>query len=531
MLELEARTTRHIAADEWPTPPVSELLAERVRVTPERLFLIDGATRLTFGEFGVHVDALARGLAGLGVGEGDVVSWQLPSWWEAAAIAVAIDSLGAINNPILPLYRERELGFITRQARTKVLFVPGVFRNFDHRELARIIRGDIEHVVVVRDAAPAGMHALESLVSSGRPATPGPRPPADATRTSFLFYTSGTTAEPKGVRHSASTMGAYAWSNAWVTRGGPADVSLLQFPLSHIGGIGSFLVLPILLGSRVIYMDTYDPEQALRLIESEGVTSAGGPPAILQGILASPGFRPERVRSLRVAGTGAADIPPELVRDACRRWAPVCYRSYGLTECPMFTSGTVDDSEEVWALTDGRPTLGCRARIVDEAGRALGIGVEGEIEAFGPQLCLGYVDATLDADAFTADGFLRTGDLGVLDERGCLRVTGRKKDIIIRKGENLSAKAIEDVLHEHPSIAEAAVVGLPDPTSGERVCACIVARPDAPPLDLAAIRTFMEGRGVMKQKIPEQIETLDALPRNATGKVLKWELRRRFGGG
>ena len=194
----------------------------------------------------------------------------------------------------------------------------------------------------------------------------------------------------------------------------------------------------------------------------------------------------------------------------------------------MFSSGAADDPEDKCVNTDGRVVSGGRCRIVDEDGRDLPPGREGEILVFGPQMCVGYVDARLEAEAFTADGFFRSGDLGVIDADGYLRVTGRMKDIIIRKGENLSAKAIEDVLHEHPAIAEAAVIGVPDTDRGERVCACIVARSpgDAPTLeDLAG---FMIARGVMRQKIPEQLELVAALPRNATGKVEKHELRARF---
>jgi acyl-CoA synthetase (AMP-forming)/AMP-acid ligase II len=239
------RMERHESAGEWPTPAVSELLAERVRASPGAVFLVDGAERLTFAEFGRRVGAVAAGLRRLGVGA------------------------------------------------------------CGHGNLCR----------------PAG-----------------------------------------------SAAGA---------RASPAEVSRLLFPLTHIGGIGSFLMLPILLGSRVVYLDVWEPERALALIESEGSTAAGGPPALLQGLLASPGFRPERVRSVRIASTGAADIPPELVREVQRRLAPVSYRSYGLTECPMLTAGTVDDREEDCACTDGRPTPGCTVRVVDDAGTPLPAGSEG----------------------------------------------------------------------------------------------------------------------------------------------------------
>lgn len=527
---MTSRLELHTAAGDWPCPSLHELAAARARDLAGAPFLVEGTVRLTFGELHRRAAALAAGLARLGIGAGDVVSWQLPSWWEAAVLAVAVDRLGAVNNPILAIYREREVSFIARQAGSRVLVVPGVFRSFDHRELARTVRHAapaLEHVVVARDEPAAGTLGFEDLLADTTAAPPPVAP--DPHRAAFLFYTSGTTADPKGVVHSASTLGSFARINAELTGMRPGEVSLLQFPLAHIGGIGAFLFGPLRLGFRVVYLDQWSPAAALRLIEEEGVTNAGGPPPILQGILASPEFRPERVRTLRVSASGAADIAPELIREARRRLGVVSFRSYGLTECPMVTSGRADDPEERCAETDGRPSPGCRVRVVNDDGEPVPAGVEGEIEVFGPQLCAGYLDPALAVAAFTADGYLRTGDLGVLDAQGYLTVTGRKKDIIIRKGENLSARAIEDVLHEHPDIVEAAVIGVPDAASGERVCACVVLRPGAPALDLTALKAFMEGKKVMRQKIPEQLEVLPCLPRNAMGKVLKSELRRRFG--
>src|SRR5262249_52360634 len=239
-------------------------------------------------------------------------------------------------------------------------------------------------------------------------------------------------------------------------------------------------------------------------------------PAILQGMFAARNFSPEKVRTVRSSGSGAAEVSPELMRQVQERVGACAFRSYGMTECPMFTSGRRGDSEEKLHRTDGCPVPGAVARLVDEEGRTVGAGVEGEVEAYGPQLCVGYLDATLNG-AFTADGFFRTGDLGVLDADGYLRITGRRKDIIIRKGENLSAKGIEDELAAHPRIADVAVVGVPDPETGEHVCACVVLRPGTGGLTLAEVRTFMEGRGVMRQKIPEQLEIVSELPRHRQG--------------
>jgi cyclohexanecarboxylate-CoA ligase len=245
---------------------------------------------------------------------------------------------------------------------------------------------------------------------------------------------------------------------------------------------------------------------------------------VLQAIMAAPGFSRERMRSVRISGSGAADVSPELMRAVHEAFDSLAYRSYGMTECPMFSSGGPDDPEAKRYGTDGRPMPGCAARLVDDAGNPVGAGIEGEIEVYGPQLCVGYLDPALNT-AFTADGYFRTGDLGIMDADGYLRITGRRKDIIIRKGENLSAKSIEDDLAAHPKVADVAVVGVPDPQSGERVCAVVVLTPGADALTLAEVREFMRARGVMVQKIPEQLHVLHELPRNATGKVKKDVLR------
>jgi cyclohexanecarboxylate-CoA ligase len=509
---------------------LAELAERRRSRDPHAEFLVDGDIRLTVAEFVSRAQSIAGGLLDLGVGSGDVVSWELPSWWEAAALAVAIDWIGAVGNPIIPIYREREVGFIARQAASRVLVVPGVFRGFDYRNLARAVQSDsehLQHLIVVRDDPAAGQLPFDELLRGSRVPERCDHPPHDV---AMLFYTSGTTADPKGVMHTTSTIGAYARSSVDTMNTGPDDVGLLQFPLTHIGGLVAFVAVPLLAESRVVYLDTWEPQRALDLIAAERVTSAGGPPVILQGLMAAPNFSPDKVKTVRSAGTGAAGIPPLLVREVCEKFDASCFRAYGLTECPMLTTGVRADPEHKRMHTDGRPSPGCRVRIVDGDGRELPPGNEGEIHAFGPQLCVGYLDAELNREAFTPDGYLRTGDLGVVDEEGYVRVTGRVKDIIIRKGENLSAKAIEDVLAAHPDIADVAVIGLPDPTSGELACAVVVARARAssPALTLAGVERYMTELKVMRQMIPERLEVVESLPRNATGKIMKFELQRRF---
>jgi cyclohexanecarboxylate-CoA ligase len=529
-----ARRARHEAAGEWPQPGLAELAERRQRHDGDRVFVIEGARdggrQFTFGDLNRRADRMATALRRLGIGGGDVVSWQLPNWFEGAALAVAIDRIAAISNPIISIYREREVEFACRQARSRVLIVPGTVRGFDHREMADAVRRrvpELEHVLTVRAAPAPGQRALEALEADPPAAAPAVR--RDPHEVAALFYTSGTTADPKGVLHTASTLGAVVHAQAQIFPPSPADRSLLQFPLTHIGGVVMFVLQPLRNGSSTVYMDTFDPALAIDLIERWGVTSAGGPPAILQAMFAAPNYAAEKLRTVRHSGSGAADVSPDLIRAVRDKFQAFAFRSYGLTECPAFTCGRPGDPEDRLTGTDGRPVPGAEARLVDENGRPVPPGSEGEIEAYGPQLCVGYLDPRLN-EAFTADGFFRTGDLAVQDADGFIRITGRRKDIIIRKGENLSAKGIEDELASHPSIADVAVIGVPDPQSGERVCACVVLAPDAPALSLDEVRRFMEARGVMRQKIPEQIELMPELPRNATGKVRKDQLRARIKG-
>src|SRR5947199_608122 len=528
----DARRPGHEAAGEWPQPSLWTMLEARVERTPERVYLIEGregGRQYTFGDLHARAARIAAALHRLGVRPGDVVSWQLPNWFEGAALAVAIDRLGAVSNPIITIYREREMTFVCRQAGGRVLVVPGVVRGVDHRELARAVRAaapDLEHVLTGRAEPGPGMRALEALEAT--PAEPLPPTRHGPHDVSMLFYTSGTTADPKGVLHTPSTLGAVIRFQAELLHPSPDDRSLLQFPLPPLGGVVMFVILPVAHGSSTVFMETFDPELAVDLIERHRITSAGGPPAVLQAMFAARNFSPEKVRSVRGSGAGAADVSPELMREAKERFGgALVHRSYGMTECPMFTSGAPGDPEEKRFGTDGRPVPGCGARLVDEAGRPVGAGVEGELQVYGPQLCVGYLDPALNV-AFTPDGFLRTGDLAVVDDEGFIRITGRRKDIIIRKGENLSAKGIEDDLAAHPKVADVAVIVVPDAQSGERVCACVVLRPGAESLTLAEVRAFMEARGVMRPKVPEQLEALPELPRNATGKVRKDALRARF---
>ena len=496
------------------------LIESRAAATPSALFAVDDADRTL--DFQGYRDATLRaaaGLAELGVAPDSVVSWQLPTTLESLVLAGALARLGAVQNPILPIYRQREVGFVVRQARPSLLAVPSVWRGFDHQAMAHAIarEGDGLDVLVVDDALP-----------EGDPAGLEPWRPPEEPPVRWLFYTSGTTADPKGARHSDATLRTVGRALEQRLALRDDDRIALVFPFTHVGGMG-WLLAGLLSGCAQIVIPTFGPD-AIEVLTRNGVTQGTAGTAFHQAYLeAQRAKRAEPIfPNVRSFPGGGAPKPPQLHADLKREIGGAGIVSgYGLTECPIATMGAPSDPDARLAGTEGRPTDGVEIRIVGPDG-PLPAGQDGEILLRGPQLCHGYLDPKLDAAAFDDEGLFRSGDLGHLTEDGYLVVTGRLKDVIIRKGENISAKEIEDLLHEHPKVAEAAVIGLPDPASGERACAVVTCHDANAPLGFEEMAAFLRERELMVQKIPEQLEVVSELPRNPTGKVLKHELRERL---
>jgi acyl-coenzyme A synthetase/AMP-(fatty) acid ligase len=336
-------------------------------------------------------------------------------------------------------------------------------------------------------------------------------------------YTSGTTAEPKGVRHSHNTLLSEVRGSS--RRAAPGMKQLAAFPSGHVAGVLGLLRV-LALGLPSVIMEAWDPVAAARLVEEHRVTSAAGAPIYLATLLDAAEVTGRDLSSLAEYLTGAADVAPALIERA-DRCGIAAYRCYGSSEHPTISSGVPADPLVKRATTDGRVCPGSEVRIVDDEGRELPPGTDGEIVSRGPEQFLGYLASQLDADAYLPGGWLRSGDLGHLDSGGYLTVTGRKKDIIVRGGEKISAREVEDVLLSHPAVAEAAVVGAPDQRYGERSCAFVVLRPGAS-LDLAEVRRHFTGSGLARQKTPEQLVITTALPRTASGKVHKHALRARL---
>ncbi|MEU9995910.1 AMP-binding protein [Streptomyces sp. NPDC050848] len=504
-----------------------ELVERRAALTPDRPVLLQEDRTLTFGELRDRAERCAAGLYGMGVRPGTVVAWQLPTRIETAVLSFALARLGAVQSPVIPFYRDREVGFALRESKAEFFAVPGVWRGFDHAEMARRLgaRGIFE------------AYGPESL-PDGDPAVLPP-PPASGTDVRWIYWTSGTTSDPKGVLHTDRSLIAGGSCLAHALHLTEDDIGSMAFPYAHIAG-PDYTVMLLLYGFPAVMFEQFALPDALAEYRRHGVTVAGGSTAFYSMFLAEQRKQPgeKLIPTLRLLAGGGAPKPPEVYHAVVREMGCRLTHGYGMTEVPMITMGSPDDTAENLATTEGRPPEGMEIRIAhDGSGGGSGGGYaggsgDGEVRLRGEAVCQGYLDPAQTAAAFDEDGFLITGDVGHLTASGHLVLTGRIKDIIIRKGENISAKEIEDLLHEHPGVGDAAVVGLPDADRGERVCAVIEQPPGAAPLTLAVVTEFLRAQGLSVHKLPEQLEVVEALPRNETlRKVLKYKLKERYGTG
>jgi cyclohexanecarboxylate-CoA ligase len=504
-----------------------ELIERRVAATPDRTMLVDGDRTTTFTQYRDLVERAAAGYQALGVGSGSRVSWQLPTWTESAVLVGALARLGAVQNPMLPIYRQREVSFIAAQTRCELLITPSQWAGFDYAALAQQVASEVDGMRTLV----ADHHNLSGDPAS-LPAPPEPRddPAEDPVR--WIFYTSGTTAHPKGAQHTDRSVIAGASGYASKTHVDENDLALVAFPFTHIGGVIIGVFAPLLTGSTAVLMEAWTPAASTELIRRHRITLGNGAPAIHAALVAEAIADPDAYATIRAFPSGGSTKPPQLHDDA-KAAVPSSVgitSGYGMTEAPIVSQTDIDAPDESKRHGEGTPTRDVVMKMIDRDGKEVAAGEEGEIVVQGPQVMRGYVDSALDADAFTADGFLRTGDIGRFDEHGALIVTGRIKDVIIRKGENVSAKEVEDVLFAHPSIADVAVLGLPDAERGELVCACIVTADGSDAPTRQELFDFCRAQGLMTQKIPERVEVIDTMPRTPSGKVPKHELRARLKG-
>jgi acyl-CoA synthetase (AMP-forming)/AMP-acid ligase II len=488
----------------------------------------DDRTDTTLGGLVTDAERVAGGRAHLGVGHGDVVAVQLPGTSEGAVAQAAVALSGAVLLPIVSIYGPRELEFILRQSGAVVLVVPGSWRG---RDQAAVVAGmrrppTLRAVVVTGERVPEGMIAFDDLY--GRLSRPYQRPAPAPDSRAMLVYTSGTTAEPKGVQHSRRTLLPEVFSPVMARDAGRPVRHLALFPPGHVAGLLG-LIRVLVHGTSTVVMDSWDPARAAALVDEYGITFGVGAPVQLAGLLDERDRGAAALSTLVELMTGAAAVPPSLIERADEAGV-AAYRTYGSSEHPTISSGAVEDALPKQSATDGRIIAGTEVRIVSDDGRDVPGGQDGEILSRGPELFLGYTDAELNRAAFLSGGWFRTGDVGRIDSDGHLTITDRKKDIIIRGGENISAKEAEDLLAGHPAVAEVAVIGVPDGRLGERVCAAVVPRPGKT-IHLDQVREYFDASGAARQKTPEHVAVVTELPRTSAGKVQKHILRERLGFG
>jgi acyl-CoA synthetase (AMP-forming)/AMP-acid ligase II len=511
----------------WVPTTLADTLRSAATTSPRRTVLVDKDTRLDCATLNAQATGLANALLAR-MPTGSVVSFMLPNWHEAAVIYLAATLAGMVVNPILPSLRDHDLRFILEDAETAAIFIPHRFGGHDYAAMLERVTATVRRapeVVVLRGETRAHTPYPALLEDQPRP-TKLPALNPDAVR--MVLYTSGTTGRPKGVLHTHNSLHALICQIREQWNVEPGDTFLVPSPIAHIGGSIYVFECPLLLGTTAILMDRWDPSTAVALMNTERCTHMAGATPFLQQLLSAAERADSRLPDLKVFICGGASVPPSLIRRAAGYFdRAIVTRVYGCTEVPVATVGAPRPEEaDVAAHTDGRPAI-AEIKLVAHPAAPDG---DGEICVRGPQMLLGYRHPEDDAASFDADGFFRTGDLGrwvQYLQHHYLVVTGRAKDVIIRNGENISAKEVEDLLADHPGIAEIAVVGLPDDRTGERACAVIVPSdgPDVSTPDVASLLALLESKGVAKFKAPEQVVLWDALPKNDAGKILKHRIR------
>lgn len=527
----DERIARETGAGYWAGRLITDFLDDYAQRTPDKIAFVDAQREITFAQLKLEVDRLAGGFLAHGIRRGDVVAFQLPNCIEWIVVHYAITRVGAVSTPLIPIYREREVGFMVGLSKARIVIVPKEFRGFDYPAMIERLQPQWEHdpeVVVVgeqswTDLAGTTVPDAEELEQH--------RPAADDV--TLLIFTSGTTGEPKGVMHTHNTMVA---ANAPLPdRLGITSDSVFHMAstLAHLTGFLYGARLGVQNGATCVLQEVWDPARFVELVEQYGITYTSAATPFLHDLLTAPNLDEHDTSSLVRFCCMGAPIPRVMVRQAKQTLPRLAVLGgWGQTEEGLVTLGIPGDPEDKIIETDGYPWPGMQIRVVDPAtGEPVAAGSEGALQVRGPFLFVGYADRLeltrqqmRPADDGNGDWF-DTGDLAYVDEDGYLRISGRTKDVIIRGGENIPVAYVENVLYEHPDLDLVALVAIPDDRLQERACACVVMRPGADEITLSGIQEFLTDKGVAKQYWPERLLVLDDFPKTPSGKIQKFQLR------
>ena len=532
---LSTRRARMLDQKLWHQRTINDALDACVNECPDKLALValqvesGERTQFTYREMARMADRIAIGLSRLGVNKGDVVACQLPNGWQFTLLYLACSRIGAVMNPLMHIFRERELRFMLRHGEAKAFIAPRMFRGHDFESMAVGLKNELPHLTHFVIIGGQGDNSFEALLSTphweddanahnilarSRPA------PDDVTQ---LIYTSGTTGEPKGVMHTANTLMANIVPYAKRLHLDHNDVVLMASPMAHQTGFMYGLMMPIMLQSRAVLQDVWDAKQATALIREQGVTFTMASTPFLTDLSRHVAADRAGIPSLRTFLSAGAPIPGPLVEQARAALGAKIISAWGMTENGAVTTTTPEDDDERSAQTDGKPLPGVEIKIADIDGTALPTGQEGKLllrscSNFGGYLKRPHLNTT------DADDWFDTGDLARMDEQGYIRITGRTKDVIIRGGENIPVVEIESLLYRHPNVQHAAIVAYADERLGERACAMVVPR-DGTSLTMEDLRAFLEKERVALQYIPEKLHILEQMPATPSGKIQKFKLR------
>ncbi|MBT2664085.1 AMP-binding protein [Bacillus sp. ISL-4] len=516
----------------WPNRTILDYLNDAIVKHPDKMAIIDKKSSFTYKQLGKLVDRIALGLLHIGLGKGDVVSFQLPNWNEFIILHYAVTRIGAISNPLIPIYRDREIGYMVGMAESKMIVVPEYFRGFYYPDMIERLSHQwpsMKHKYVIGDSAPNGMKLFSSLFEEpwedrmdSSILDEITHDPNDVTE---IIFTSGTTGSPKGVMHTHNTL--CISTNFWIDRLQLTsdDVLFMASTFAHQTGFGYGVRLPTHIGGTGVYQDIWNPREFIDWVEREKITFTAGATPFLQDTVQMEGIERYDLNSLRVFVALGAPIPRHLVKEAMEKVPFKILSGWGQTEDGLVTLTRLEDPEEKLTNTDGIPFPGMELKVVDFEGEVCAPNIEGSLLVKGPALFVGYFKQIDDTLAEYSDGWFITGDRAFIDEDGYIRISGRNKDIIIRGGENIPVAYVENVLYEHPDISSAQVIAVPDSRLQEKACACISMKMGKSPITMDSMQEFLSEKGLAKQYWPEFLEIMDEFPRTASGKIQKFRLR------
>ncbi|RLL46886.1 cyclohexanecarboxylate-CoA ligase [Oceanobacillus piezotolerans] len=519
----------------WPNKTILDYLNEAIEKYPDNTAIVDVKSRYTYRELGKIVDRVAIGLKEFGLEKEDVISLQLPNWNEFIILHLAATRIGAITNPLVPIFRDREINYMLSMTEAKMLVIPDTFRNFNYPEMVnRLINGwpAMEKVFVIGENVPEEMESLSVLFDEPwekiRDIAELDNITHDPNEVTEIIFTSGTTGDPKGVMHTHNTL--CVSTNYWIDRLHltSEDVMFMASTFAHQAGFGYGVRLPIHIAGTGVYQDIWNPQEFIQLIKKENITFTAGATPFLQDTVQLDGIENQPIDKLRAFVTIGAPIPRPLVKEAKSKVNFTILAGWGQSENGLVTLTSLNDSEEKLTGTDGFAFPGMEVMVVDDNFRECRPNEEGSLLSKGPAQFVGYLKRMDITEAEHHDGWFITGDRAVMDEDGYIRISGRDKDIIIRGGENIPVAYIENVLYEHPDISVAQVVAMPDTRLQERACAFISLKSGKEAMTLEELKNYLQEKGVAKQYWPEHLEVVEDFPRTPSGKIQKFRLREQI---